>query len=103
APAGPAAGPGSEPARSVARPCPLHHGCPAPPAHPPTMVRSLVPNGPVLPAPPPHRALLGCHDALRVDPAENNQVKGVRRAKDYVLGGRVKVAAVGECHGYAGL
>ena len=29
---------------------------------------------------------------LRVKPAKNNQAKGVRSAKDYVLGDRVKVA-----------
>jgi len=31
---------------------------------------------------------------LRVKPTKNNQVKGVRWAKDYVLGGKVEVAAV---------
>jgi hypothetical protein len=31
---------------------------------------------------------------LRVKPTKNNQAKGVRLAKDYVLGGKVKVAAV---------
>jgi hypothetical protein len=30
-----------------------------------------------------------------VNPTKNNQAKGVRWAKDYVLGGKVKVAAVG--------
>ena len=30
---------------------------------------------------------------LRVKPAKNNQAKGVRRAKDYVLGGKVEVAS----------
>jgi len=31
---------------------------------------------------------------LRVKPTKNNQAKGVRWAKDYVLGDKVKVAAV---------
>jgi hypothetical protein len=31
---------------------------------------------------------------LRVKPTKNNQAKGVRWAKDYVLGGEVEVAAV---------
>ena len=30
---------------------------------------------------------------LRVKPTKNNQAKGVRWAKDYVLGGKVEVAA----------
>jgi hypothetical protein len=30
---------------------------------------------------------------LRVKPAKNNQAKGVRWAKDYVLAGKVEVAA----------
>jgi hypothetical protein len=30
---------------------------------------------------------------LRVKPTNNNQVKGVRGAKDYVLGGQVEVVA----------
>jgi hypothetical protein len=31
-------------------------------------------------------------ERLRVEPARNNQAKGVRWAKDYVLGDKVKVA-----------
>jgi hypothetical protein len=30
---------------------------------------------------------------LRIEPTKNNQVKGVRWAKDYVLGGKVEVVA----------
>jgi hypothetical protein len=30
---------------------------------------------------------------LRVEPTKNNQAKGVRRAKDYMLSGMVEVAA----------
>jgi len=30
---------------------------------------------------------------VRVKPTKNNQAKGVRWAKDYVLGGKVEVAA----------
>ena len=34
-----------------------------------------------------------CGACLRVEPTKNNQAKGVRWAKDYVLGGMVEVAA----------
>jgi hypothetical protein len=34
-----------------------------------------------------------CGACLRVEPTKNNQAKGLRWAKDYVLGGMVEVAA----------